>query len=231
MSVFETMIGWLAPPTCVGCEAEGASLCPACAASEIIPFGERCYNCGAISRRGRTCPRCRRTGTPRAVWVATDYDGLAKTLMQRYKFGHSRAAAADLSGLMAETLQSYNQESDLKPANYLVVDVPTATSRVRERGFDHGRLLAKRVAQQLELEFCPALARLGQSRQVGAKRSARLEQLSHGYHVRLPAQIEGRNILLIDDVVTTGATLQAATKALRAAGASHVDALVFAKKL
>jgi len=231
MSVFEAVIGWLAPPTCIGCEAEGSSLCPACAASEILPFGERCYNCGAISSCGRTCPHCRRSGTPRAVWVVTDYADLAKNLMQRYKFGHSRVAANDIAQLMIETFEVYNQQSDLEAANYLVVAVPTATGRVRERGFDHARLLAKKVAAGLELEFCPALIRLGQSRQVGAKRSARLAQQADSYIVRAPQRVKARNILLVDDVVTTGATLQAATRALRQAGARHVDALVLAKKL
>ena len=231
MSVFETMIGWLAPPTCVGCEAEGSSLCIACATSEIIPFGERCYSCGAISPRARTCVHCRRPGTPRSVWVVTDYAGLAKAILQLYKFGHSRVAADNIAQLMVEAIEAYNQTNNLAAANYLVVDVPTATNRIRERGFDHSQLLAKRVAAQLGLEYCQVLSRLGQSRQVGAKRSARLEQLSGGYLARKPNQIKSRNILLIDDVVTTGSTLRAATKALRAAGARRVDALVFAKKL
>jgi predicted amidophosphoribosyltransferase len=102
---------------------------------------------------------------------------------------------------------------------------------VRERGFDHARLLAKQIANGLNAEYSPALTRLGQSQQVGAKRFQRLNQQAGNYRVRQPLIVRGRNVLLVDDVVTTGATLKAATKALRQAGAAHVDALIFAKAL
>ena len=231
MSIFERTIGLLTPPECVGCGAEGTSLCIGCAESEILPFGERCWNCGRISPRARTCVHCRYGGAPRSVWVTTDYAGLAKTLLRAYKFGHRRAASRDISRLMAETLKQYNGDDDLSQADYLVVAVPTATGRVRERGFDHAQLLARQIVVERNLECYSGLSRLGQARQVGAKRSTRLTQQTQSYYVRNPDKIDGRNILLIDDVVTTGATLRAATKALRSAGARHVDGLVFAKRL
>ena len=115
--------------------------------------------------------------------------------------------------------------------DYIVVPVPTATSRLRQRGFDHSALLAKSISRNLRLPYSAALGRLGQERQLGAPRSQRLAQPAGNYFIKRPAEITGRDVLLIDDVITTGGTIIECAKILRAAGARHVDALVFAKKL
>ncbi len=231
MSLLETAIGWVAPPQCVTCGREGSALCVACSTSEIVPYGQQCWLCNRVSAGGRTCPKCRAGGSPRFVWITTNYAGAARDLIKIYKFGHQRAAARSLSQLMVETLHDFNSPAELTKLNYLMVPIPTATSRIRQRGFDHSVLLAKTVGRQLGVECANSLGRLGQSRQLGAKKSERLFQTKDSYFVRLPRITKSRNILLIDDVITTGATLKAVTKVLRAAGAKRVDALVFAKKL
>jgi ComF family protein len=147
--------------------------------------------------------------------------------MQEYKFGQQRIAAQKIAEFMFHTFV----HPDYANQNYIVVPVPTATKRIRERGFGHSELLAKLIAQKLALSSCKALGRLGQKHQIGASRSTRLAQPEGNYYVRWPEQVKGQNILLTDDVLTTGATLRAATKALRVAGAKHIDALVFAKRL
>ena len=192
-----------------------------------MPYGERCFDCGAISSGARTCARCR-VGAPRHVWVSANYESAASELVKIYKFRQLRAAADSIASVMEQTFTRYRDES---AEDYMVVPVPTASSRIRHRGFDHGDYLAMKIARRLGLKKMKVLARIGQSRQVGAERSVRLAQLSGQHAVRYPELIKGRNILLIDDVVTTGATLRATAKALRAAGSARVDALVFAKRL
>jgi ComF family protein len=152
-------------------------------------------------------------------------------MIQIYKFAHQRVAANSISELMAETFLTYNSAEDLANNNYLVVPVPTATSRVRQRGFDHSTLLAGMVAKRLNLKSSKAMIRLGQSRQVGKTRTERFRQAEGRYLVIKSKEVLNRNILLVDDVVTTGATLSSAAKALRSAGAKKLDALVFAKRL
>lgn len=128
---------------------------------------------------------------------------------------------------MSQTLRdSLNSWHD-----YLIVPVPTATARVRERGFAHSELLAKIIAAELKTEYLQTLCRLDQTRQLGARREDRLIQLSNSFAVRHPRRVLNRKILLIDDVLTTGGTLIAASKTLKAAGAKQVDALIFAKRL
>jgi ComF family protein len=231
MSLLETAIGLLAPPQCIGCSKEGYSICDACATSGILPFGERCWRCNAVSPGGRTCPRCRIPGSPSFVWINTNYEGLARELLSLYKFGHQRAAAEPIAQLMVNTFASFNSAEELRSKNYLVVAIPTATARIRERSFGHSELLARKIALRLQVDQTSALRRFGQARQLGAKRQDRLVQLKDSFAVKDPYKMRGRNILLVDDVITTGGTLMAATKVLRLAGAAQVNALLFAKRL
>lgn len=227
MSLMEAVIGWIAPSQCLICGTEGQALCMQCANTEIIPYGERCFDCGAVSAGSRTCEHCR-ASAPRYVWLTTNYEAAARELVKVYKFGHQRATAESIADLMIKTFGRY---SNLDPKNYLIVPVPTATSRVRQRGFDQSLHLARLIARRLGTRYLNALTRIGQTRQVGAERTIRLKQLTGNYLVRYPNLVAAHNILLIDDVVTTGATIRTTTKVLRAAGASRVDALVFAKRL
>ena len=165
------------------------------------------------------------------MWITGNHEGLLRNLLSLYKFGHQRAAAEPIARQMADTLLAISGYQRVAQKNYLVVAVPTATSRIRERGFGHAELLARKVSRVLRLEQSNVLGRSGQTRQVGAARQDRLRQLHGVFSVRTPRKVAGRNILLIDDVVTTGGTIMAATKALRSAGAGRVDALLFAKRL
>ena len=230
MSVLDLVIGWIAPPCCVICGTEGETLCLVCVSRRIIPYGERCFGCGAASPDARTCERCR-PAAPQHVWVGTNYEAAAQELIKKYKFGHQRAAAESIANLMIQTILSFNDIQQIKEIDYSVVPVPTASSRIRQRSFDHSAYLARHIAQRLNLDYMNVLTRVGQTRQVGAERSARLSQPDGNYMIRYPNLVEGQSILLIDDVVTTGATLRAAAKTLRAYGAARVDALVFAKRL
>lgn len=231
MSLAEALIGILAPPTCVGCGTEGRGLCLACRETDILPYGEKCFSCGQLSPRARTCDRCRRSGGPRHVWVSTDYNGLARELIAVYKFQHQRAIVSTLAEVMADNLLAFNSDDELAASNYVITFVPTATSRIRQRGFDHAKLLALELSRRLRLDRATALVRVGQQQQVGARRTVRQRQAEAAYEIGNATAIRGRNVLLIDDVVTTGATLAAAAKQLRRSGAKRVDALVFAKRL
>jgi ComF family protein len=231
MSVLEQAIGWLAPAECISCGEEGSALCSPCSLSEIIPYGERCFGCAKMSPRCQTCQACRAKNSPNFVWVCTDYEKTAKDLVQKLKFAHQRSATHPIASLMADTFLNFNPDWQILKKNYIIVPVPTATSRVRQRSFDHTGLIAARLADRLKTEPRNLLQRLGQSRQVGSKRYTRIRQLKDSFYVSKPEYIKRRNILLVDDVVTTGATLQEAAKTLRRAGARSVDALVFAKKL
>lgn len=181
-----------------------------------------CYKCKKTSDNSLVCAQCRRESPLSRVWVCTYYSGLPKELIHSFKFDGARAAASVIAGFMKETLPYLE--------NVLIVPIPTATVRLRRRGYDHTRLLAKRLSRLMDLPYFTALARLGQSRQVGTKRAQRISQLVGAFYPKNTSLISGQRILLVDDVVTTGATLEEAARALKRAGAKTVDAIVFAQK-
>lgn len=220
MSIFDQLLSLLAPHECLGCGAEGALICAVCVSKfAIIP--DRCYRCRKLSADSRTCLKCSSQSRLKRVRAATIYDGLAKDLVWKLKFSGAQAAANQMAIAMSQQI-----ENNL---GALIVPVPTATSRVRQRGYDQAVLLARALSKQTGMEYVRCLSRTSQAHQVGAGRSQRIKQLTNAFRVTNTKPLGNRHVILIDDVITTGATLESAAKTLKKAGAKRVDALVFAQ--
>lgn len=217
--MLDTLVSLFAPHSCLGCTTEGGLLCVHCI-GRLPRSAERCYRCKALSAHGRTCPPCRRVTKLYSVQVATSYQDIAKELIARLKFSGARAAAVPIAATMSHLTL---------PDDCVIIPIPTATSRVRRRGYDQAALIAKAIAWRQSKEYDPCLRRVGQHRQVGASRLHRLEQMKDSFVVVDTASVRGRTIVLVDDVVTTGSTLESAAAALKAAGAKRVKAVVFAR--
>lgn len=178
---------------------------------------QRCYKCLQPSLGGLICKTCISPLT--SVQSAAEYAGHTKDLLWMLKSSGAQAAAPP----MAKIMESYVSKGTL------LVPVPTATSRVRQRGYDQSVVLCQALARKTGNPYAKALLRKGHTHQVGASRQQRLSQLSDAYTVIRPKRIRGLRILLIDDVITTGATLESVAAALLTAGATRVDALTFAR--
>jgi ComF family protein len=165
------------------------------------------------------CPACEAVSPLDAIYVRTPYDNTAKALIHGFKFEHRRDYARTVARAMTDTL----------PAHAVIVAVPTATVRVRERGYDHAALLAEEMAALLDRRHYKLLERVGSKRQVGSTRTERLEQQAEAFRPLRPYLLEHADIILIDDVLTTGGTLIAAADALKRGGAASITATVFAQ--
>ena len=205
--------------------------------------------CGACLRRmpwlrGHRCPRCglprHRAGCPAATsafdraWAPLAYEGPARDLVRALKFH----GALPVAGLMAAHLAA-NLPLDLRtgpkgsdghpPPGVEVVAVPPHRGRLRRRGFDPAALLAAGLAARAALPLAPCLKRTDRGRrQVGAGRSTRR---SAGRFRALATAPAPRAAVLVDDVHTTGATLDVCARALKAEGAEWVGAITYVRTL
>ena len=144
--------------------------------------------------------------------------GALKELIWAYKYRPIRAAGKVLAELLAE---------ELPEMNVVIVPLPTISKHVRERGFDHTLLLAKKLAKMRGWPIKRLLVRENQSVQVGASANQRREQVKNAYRVK-GAVDSSKEYLLLDDVWTTGASMLAAKRVLEKAGAKKVKMAVIA---
>lgn len=223
MIVLDKFLDVIAPHDCIICGEEGRLLCEWCKPDACLPVPDICYRCHALSTGGLVCQKCRPKTPLRYVKVRANYEGAARELIQLLKFERAKSAAAVIAELTAESLPFLDK-------NVIITHIPAATSRVRLRGYDQSKLVAKAMAKRSEPRHVTLLARLGQSRQVGANREKRLVQMKDVFRPVNQFLIKGADVLLVDDVLTTGATLEEAARTLKRAGAKRVNAIVFAHK-
>lgn len=221
----DLVIGVIAPHVCLGCQSLGSVLCRECIGLyfEFVP--SRCAGCKKLTDNFKTCSSCYTSLPLKSIYVASNYDQVSEKLVSMVKFEYMRAGILPMAEIMATVLSQNDVHS------FVVCHVPTAPSRIRERGFDHAKLLAKQLSKLLRIKEEEYLLRLTNTRQVGASRTQRVKQTKEAFSARQSDEIKGKNVLLVDDVMTTGATLSASANLLRKAGAKSVSAIVFAQKM
>ena len=224
MISFDSLVGVLAPHQCVACGLEGSLLCSLCMESAGSPLPPRCAGCHTLSEGSRTCKSCKIWLVVDSVVVATAYEGVYEELLFALKFDCKRQAAESIADIMCKS------ELEIKEGTILC-PVPTAPLRIRQRGFDHTKLIAKRISEITGLKNSSLIKRHTNTRQFGASRANRLKQMENEFYFDKDCIVENKDILLVDDVLTTGATLSGCARVLKKAGAKSVKAIVFAQKI
>jgi predicted amidophosphoribosyltransferase len=201
--MLEEILALVAPPACAVCGSGCEPRCRVC---------QRCYR--ALRRLQ---PVVSAVPGLDEVWSAAPYEGVARHLVGALKFGARLALAEEAAELIA-------RRAPPKLLGDAIVPVPPAPLRRRRRGFDPAEALGAALAKRTGLPLVPCLARSQSPRQVGRRRA---ERLADPPRVRTVSPAP-TNVLLVDDVTTTGATLAACSEALRGAGASGVAAVTLA---
>lgn len=218
--VIETIVKMLTPNFCMICNEQNYVICPNCEYEKLEEIFPTCYVCKARSDDFSTCRKCRRArARPICLWPITKFRGEAKRLVYKMKFDSKRDGARYIGSRLNEVVPWV----DFNVVTY----VPSSPKRVRERGYDHTRLIAKQFSSLRKLEYAKLLSRKNNSRQLGQSKTKRYLQAKESYEAT-PKARNYKKVLLIDDVVSTGATIEACTSLLKKAGVSEVYVACFA---
>lgn len=214
----------LFPPQCALCRTTGVVLCDLCIATLPLASEPRCGICWDDVKAGSICRHCEDT-PPAFDSVRAPYehaDG-ARDLVHLLKYDNLTSIAEPMAREMSPLAED--------AASDVVVPVPLHGSRLRSRGYNQAALLAKHIARDLNLPLDPKAARRTRATKPLAQSMDRHERrtIVAGAFTADPARVANRRVLLIDDVVTTGATLDECASALRSAGATSVHALTFVR--
>jgi len=205
------------PAACAGCRREGAALCREClpaldarlSAEPGVPIG---------------LPADLPAPLLQLEWCAP-FTGVTRRALHALKYDGERRLAPPLGAAVARRWARAAVAGDV------LVPVPASPDRVRERGYDQAALIAAEAGRRLRVPVAQALERTrATTAQFDLDRAARAANLGGVFQVRAPGGVAGRWVVLIDDVVTTGATLAACASALLEGGATAVSAVTVARE-
>jgi competence protein ComFC len=218
-------VDWLYPPTCGGCNKFGERWCQECQ-NQVSPVGPLiCNICGNFIPSGVMCPSCSAVSVPYEQLRSWGiFFGPLREAIHRLKYKHDLGLGDALAKHLIDLFLTTGWNVDL------IVPVPLNQSRLKERGYNQAALLARPLGLATGISYhARAVARIRNTRsQVGLKAKERAENVKDAFLAE-PAIVKGKQVLMVDDVTTTGATISACAKALKAAGARSVYGLTLAR--
>lgn len=229
--ILQQALDLLFPPRCAVCQYSGAVLCSTCIAA-IQPLSPPyCSHCNTPLDGCGICKNCRYAPLRLSgLRVVSRYEGTLRKSIHALKYGGNRRVAEPLGSLLAQVYKVHGLQADM------IVPVPLHSERKRQRGYNQAFLLARACSRHTKVPVNSHLlvrTRLTAS-QVHLSVRERHSNVAGAFHcapIATRKDLQGCNILLIDDVCTTGATLEACAAPLFAAGAQAVWGLVLARPL
>lgn len=221
----------LLAPACVLCrrEAAGARLCEDCLAL-LVPNGNACARCAEpLPQPTALCGKCSRHPPAfDAAWAGFQYLAPLDQLVQRLKFGDALAVGRALLPHWLSALRTAREASG-DPLPAALIPVPLHPSRLRQRGYNQALELARDLGRDLAIPVMPALTRARATAPMpGLDWDARRRNVRDAFAVTAAALPQ--HIALVDDVMTSGATVNEAARVLKRAGVQRVEVIVLARK-
>lgn len=216
----EEALDFVFPPRCAGCSRPGAILCQECIRNLDRLEGRVCLRCGRPFPQGELCSVCSHYEFPLVARSYARYKGPLVRALLELKYRPNVRLAEVMSDWLASIYRQLRWKADL------VAPVPLGEQRLRMRGYNQAEMIARPLSSTLGLVLDKrALMRTRETRsQVGLDQTARWTNVMDAFESSEEA-VKGRNVLIVDDLFTTGSTLVACARALREAGASEVVAL------
>lgn len=228
-SILEGALDLIFPIFCQGCLKEGEYLCLFCQA-KIQPPLERCFVCGKNSFLGKVHSSCEsRNFVLNGLLVAADYrQESIRNLIWHLKYSSVESISETLSIILTDYFISRDLQTYF--ASSVIVPVPLHKNKQKIRGFNQAEAIAEKFAQRLGLEYLPSLEKLKNvESQVELERQERLLNVKGVFAAKPIPSLGERKVILIDDVATTGATLNECAKVLKKQGVKEIWGLVVAR--
>jgi ComF family protein len=220
--LLDLLLSLFAPHHCLGCGVAGSGLCNSCKNDIIDEPYPNCLVCSNSTSHSNICTNCQISTNISRAFVLGKNQGILKKLIYDYKFKPARGLSKDLSDILDKILP-------ILPKNTVIVPISTIPKHIRERGFGHIELIAKQLARKRHLKYYPLLARTDNSVQHGLKEAERAKVAAKTFsiepHIKIP-----KEILLIDDIYTTGETVKSAAKLLKNSGVKTINVAIFARQ-
>ena len=223
---FWNMLDLLFPPICGGCNKPGSSWCMDCQRRVNILDGILCEICGLPQDKPGVCGTCLAERPRfRALRAWAVFLDPIKPALHRLKYRRDVSMGDAFASQMVPFVKSLNWQIDM------VIPIPLGRQRYKERGYNQVAMIAKPLALTLDMRYAPnGLMRCKETRsQVGLTKVERKANMQNAFQAG--RGINGKSILIMDDVSTTGSTLSAGAEALYSAGATDVYALTVARAL
>lgn len=223
--MFELLKDFLFPKKCVQCGRSGRFLCTNCIRKQVAYEKQRCIKCQRSSLDGLTHPRCKQIWSAEGLYVIFKYRNGIKKIIKDMKFRRLSDLDKELEGLFAGL--DRRMVDYWKRNNFVVTWVPMHISKQNERGFNQAESIGKVFARINSLTVIDMLVRSKNTTpQFMQSRIERQKNIRNS--IRVKSRLKKENIILIDDVVTTGATVAECVKVLKRGGAGRVWVLSLA---
>lgn len=222
--MFDLLIDLIFPRYCYYCNKEGSYLCKDCITSYLnINWDQRCYICGKVCSTGFMHIECKEQGYLDGLIYFTVYGKKIREIIKDVKYKFHYDVLNELGEIMAEYLKIYKFSDDL-----ILIDVPLHKHKMKYRGFNQSEVLAKIISSKTNYRFENLLSR-GEDTitQVGLNQEERWNNLREVFKVN--SEHIPEKVMIIDDVFTTGTTLNQCAKVLKENGSKEVYGFVFAK--
>jgi competence protein ComFC len=231
------ILDFIYPKFCVNCKKYGEYLCSDCFVYVSFDVANICAVCSHPSIGGETHPGCKTKYCIDGTFVGVDYNIVAKKLLYRLKY---RPYVSDLTSFISDLLyesliQKENFASLLeRNKDHLVfVPIPLFPTKERRRGYNQSDLLSKALAKKFGLRSANILIRAKETKvQAGLSKKERRINMGNAFKIKNENIIKNKPpfVFLVDDILTTGATLESASNVLKRAGFEKVFGIAFAKE-
>ncbi|MFH1668046.1 MAG: ComF family protein [Candidatus Komeilibacteria bacterium] len=226
-TVLKIILDFIFPLQCINCNAPNYNLCPKCESQIALRTKKQCPLCNKEQNNNDICQNCKPNTSLDKIIICADYENniLQKTI-HAFKYKNVSSLCEPLSNLL---IRRFKEEKT--PQQFIIIPTPLHRKRQLERGFNQSELLAKVFAQKFNYQINTKILhrQRNNAHQADLNKKERLINIKNCFVIKDVDQIKNKNIILVDDVVTTGATLNEQAKLLRTAGAKKIWAIVLAK--